>query len=94
MSSGTGPKDTSKPAPIAADSVAPNASTERLNTKAAGVIGLAVMCSRVLGLARDQLFAALFGVSGMDMMARRVLRVPSSFPWIRRRSPSPAAFTT
>jgi putative peptidoglycan lipid II flippase len=32
-----------------------------LNTKAAGVIGLAVMCSRVLGLAREQICAALFG---------------------------------
>ena len=34
---------------------------ERLNTRAAGVVGLAVMCSRVLGLAREQIFAALFG---------------------------------
>jgi putative peptidoglycan lipid II flippase len=34
---------------------------ERLNTKAAGIIGLAVMCSRVLGLARELIFAALFG---------------------------------
>lgn len=31
------------------------------STKAAGVVGLAVMCSRVLGLARDQIFATLFG---------------------------------
>jgi hypothetical protein len=76
MSSGTGPKDTSKPAPIAADSVAPNARTERLNTKAAGVIGLAVMCSRVLGLARDQLFAALFGVGGMDAFLA-AFRIPN-----------------
>ena len=36
-------------------------STERLNTRAAGVVGLAVLCSRVLGLAREQIFAALFG---------------------------------
>ncbi|HEV3179048.1 MAG TPA: murein biosynthesis integral membrane protein MurJ [Steroidobacteraceae bacterium] len=34
---------------------------ERLNTRAAGVVGLAVLCSRVLGLAREQIFAALFG---------------------------------
>src|ERR1700710_190152 len=34
---------------------------EKLNTKAAGIIGLAVMCSRVLGLIREQIFAALFG---------------------------------
>jgi putative peptidoglycan lipid II flippase len=34
---------------------------EKLNTKAAGIVGLAVLCSRVLGLAREQIFAALFG---------------------------------
>lgn len=37
------------------------------STRAAGVVGLAVMCSRVLGLARDQIFAALFGAgAGTD----------------------------
>jgi putative peptidoglycan lipid II flippase len=50
--------------------------TERLNTKAAGIIGLAVMCSRVLGLARDQLFAALFGVGGMDAFLA-AFRIPN-----------------
>jgi len=34
---------------------------ERLNTRAAGVVAVAVLCSRVLGLAREQIFAALFG---------------------------------
>jgi putative peptidoglycan lipid II flippase len=43
------------PAPGAA------ARAERLNTRAAGVVGLAVLCSRILGLAREQIFAALFG---------------------------------
>src|SRR5204863_1104910 len=33
----------------------------KLNTKAAGMVGLAVMCSRVLGLAREVLFNGLFG---------------------------------
>jgi putative peptidoglycan lipid II flippase len=37
------------------------ARAERLNTRAAGVVGLAVLCSRLLGLAREQIFAALFG---------------------------------
>ena len=37
------------------------AGTEKLNTRAAGVIGLFVMCSRLLGLVREQVFAALFG---------------------------------
>src|SRR5215475_7760769 len=35
--------------------------SERLNTRAAGVVGLAVLSSRILGLAREQIFAALFG---------------------------------
>lgn len=42
-------------------------SKEKLNTRAAGIVALAVMCSRLLGLAREQIFAALFGAGwGMD----------------------------
>jgi putative peptidoglycan lipid II flippase len=37
------------------------ARAEKLDTRAAGVVALAVLCSRVLGLAREQIFAALFG---------------------------------
>src|SRR3981189_3109651 len=44
--------------------VAPDDPTEKLNTKAAGIIGIAVMCSRLLGLAREQIMAALFGGGG------------------------------
>ena len=33
----------------------------QISTKAAGVVGLAVMCSRVLGLLREMVFAGLFG---------------------------------
>lgn len=40
---------------------------KKLNTKAAGAVGMAVMCSRVLGLIREQVFAALFGAgTSMD----------------------------
>lgn len=39
----------------------PQGRAEKLNTKAAGIVGIAVLCSRVLGLAREQIFAALFG---------------------------------
>src|ERR1700733_10726487 len=35
--------------------------TNNLNTGGAGAVALAVLCSRVLGLAREQIFAALFG---------------------------------
>jgi len=36
-------------------------STTEVSTRAASIVGLAVMCSRVLGLIREQIFAALFG---------------------------------
>lgn len=40
---------------------------EKLNTRAAGIVAMAVMLSRVLGLARELIFAALFGAGrGMD----------------------------
>jgi putative peptidoglycan lipid II flippase len=43
------------------------ASSQKLSTKAAGAVGIAVMCSRVLGLIREQVFAALFGAgTSMD----------------------------
>src|SRR4030095_11931669 len=35
--------------------------SRNINTKAAGTVGAAVMCSRVLGLIREQVFAYLFG---------------------------------
>jgi putative peptidoglycan lipid II flippase len=47
-------------------SATPNAN--KLNTKAAGIVGLAVMCSRVLGLAREVVFGILFG-AGKSMDA-------------------------
>ena len=57
----TGPKSQSDESPTAAAAIPVDERSERLNTKAAGIIGLAVMCSRVLGLARELIFAALFG---------------------------------
>src|SRR6516165_11780896 len=46
------------PAPVQPEAIS---RAEKLNTRAAGVVGLAVLLSRVLGLAREQIFAALFG---------------------------------
>jgi putative peptidoglycan lipid II flippase len=57
----TGPKSQSDASPTAAAAIPVDERSDRLNTKAAGIIGLAVMCSRVLGLARELIFAALFG---------------------------------
>jgi putative peptidoglycan lipid II flippase len=57
--------------------IPPDEPTEKLNTKAAGIIGLAVMCSRLLGLAREQIFAALFG-GGRAMDAfNAAFRIPN-----------------
>ena len=43
------------------------ATTNKISTKSAGLVSLAVMSSRLLGLVREQVFAALFGASaGMD----------------------------
>jgi putative peptidoglycan lipid II flippase len=50
---------------------------ERLNTRAAGVVGLAVVCSRVLGLAREQICAGLFGGGGMMDAFTAAFRIPN-----------------
>jgi len=50
---------------------------ERLNTKAAGIIGLAVMCSRILGLAREQICAALFGGGAAMDAFTAAFRIPN-----------------
>src|ERR1700686_466962 len=51
--------------------------TERLNTKAAGIIGVAVMCSRLLGLAREAICAALFGGGGAMDAFTAAFRIPN-----------------
>ncbi len=49
----------------------------KISTKAAGIVGIAVMCSRVLGLIREQIFAWLFG-GGKEMDAFTVaFRTPN-----------------
>jgi putative peptidoglycan lipid II flippase len=58
-------------------STPPALSTERLNTKAAGIVGLAVMCSRLLGLAREQICAALFGGGAAMDAFTAAFRIPN-----------------
>src|SRR5438445_2609874 len=51
------------------------AEAQRVSTRATGVVGVAVMCSRLLGLIREQVFAGLFGAGkNLDafLMAFRV----------------------
>ncbi len=62
---------------VSSEAVAPDARTERLNTKAVGVIGVAVMCSRVLGLLREQVCAALFGGGGAMDAFTAAFRIPN-----------------
>jgi putative peptidoglycan lipid II flippase len=73
----TGPKSTSNSSATAAAVTPTDERNDRLNTRAAGIIGLAVMCSRLLGLVREQIFAALFG-GGMAMDAfTAAFRIPN-----------------
>src|SRR5258708_33002618 len=65
------------PRPLPAAALAPDERTEKLNTKAAGIIGIAVMCSRLLGLAREQIFAALFGGGGAMDAFTAAFRIPN-----------------
>ncbi len=39
----------------------PPAQDQRVSTRATGVVGIAILCSRVLGLVRETVFAGLFG---------------------------------
>ncbi|HEY3786838.1 MAG TPA: murein biosynthesis integral membrane protein MurJ [Steroidobacteraceae bacterium] len=55
----------------------PAARAEKLNTRAAGVVGLAVLCSRLLGLAREQIFAALFGGGRLMDAFTIAFRIPN-----------------
>ncbi len=50
---------------------------EKLNTRAAGIVGLAVLCSRILGLAREQIFAALFGGGRLMDAFTIAFRIPN-----------------
>jgi putative peptidoglycan lipid II flippase len=40
---------------------------KKLNTRASGIIAVAVMCSRILGLVREVLFNSLFGTASMGL---------------------------
>ena len=50
---------------------------QRVSTRATGVVGIAVLCSRILGLIREQVFAGLFG-AGKNLDAFLIaFRVPN-----------------
>ena len=49
---------------------------KKLNTRASGIISIAVMCSRVLGLVREVLFNSLFGAASMGLFIL-AFRIPN-----------------
>jgi putative peptidoglycan lipid II flippase len=55
----------------------PPTRAEKLNTKAAGIVGLAVLCSRILGLVRELIFAALFGSGRLLDAFTIAFRIPN-----------------
>lgn len=63
--------------PVAQAASIPDTPTERLNTKAAGIIGVAVMCSRLLGVLRELIFAALFGGGAAMDAFTAAFRIPN-----------------
>src|SRR5205823_8230166 len=50
---------------------------QRVSTRATGVVGIAVLCSRVLGLIREQVFAGLFGATRNLDIFLIAFRVPN-----------------
>src|SRR5205807_10004110 len=50
---------------------------ERVSTRATGVVGIAVMSSRVLGLIREQVFAGLFGAGRNLDIFTIAFRIPN-----------------
>jgi putative peptidoglycan lipid II flippase len=72
----TGPNPRSDTSTAAA-AIPADERSDRLNTKAAGIIGLAVMCSRLLGLLREQIFAALFGGGAAMDAFTAAFRIPN-----------------
>jgi putative peptidoglycan lipid II flippase len=51
--------------------------SNKISTRSAGLVSLAVMSSRILGLARDQVFAALFGASSQMDAFIAAFRAPN-----------------
>src|SRR5437764_6024766 len=53
------------------------AQPQRVSTRATGMVGIAVLCSRILGLIREQVFAGLFGATRNLDIFLIAFRVPN-----------------
>src|SRR5687768_5195253 len=72
-----------------------NAEPARRNVaRAAGIVGLAVMASRILGLVRDQVFAALFGAGFHYDAFLTAFRIPNLLRDLFAEGALSAAFVT
>ncbi len=72
----------------------PPTADEKINKRAAGVIGLAVMASRVLGLVRETIFAALFGGGAAMDAFTAAFRIPNLLRDLFAEGALSAAFVT
>jgi putative peptidoglycan lipid II flippase len=55
----------------------PTSSNRRVSARATGVVGIAILCSRVLGLVREMIFAGLFGAGKYLDAFLMAFRVPN-----------------
>jgi putative peptidoglycan lipid II flippase len=55
----------------------PEAPPQRVSTRATGIVAIAVLCSRILGLVREQVFAGLFGATRNLDIFLIAFRVPN-----------------
>jgi putative peptidoglycan lipid II flippase len=70
------------------------AQPQRISTRATGIVGVAILCSRVLGLVRELLFAGLFG-AGRNLDAfLMAFRVPNMLRDLFAEGALSAAFIT
>ncbi len=67
----------SPPRSAAAPATAAAQRSTRLSTRAAGTVGLYVLCSRILGVLREQVFAALFGGGRLMDAFTIAFRIPN-----------------
>jgi putative peptidoglycan lipid II flippase len=75
-------------------SKAPRSSGEKLNARAAGIVGLAILSSRVLGVVREQVFAALFGGGRLMDAFTIAFRIPNILRDLFAEGALSTSFTT
>ncbi|HZR80713.1 MAG TPA: murein biosynthesis integral membrane protein MurJ [Candidatus Binatia bacterium] len=80
--------------PTAAEEGAPSAPPRGGLTRSAGIVGAAVFVSRILGLVREQVFAAFFGASRELDAFITAFRIPNLFRDLFAEGALSAAFVT